>query len=146
MTDEECGELLFSRYAYPCAWGRLVLQKISQKHFDRLTEHAKTGTAPNRQLLRYCYPHAFRRLREFAKENQLERWAEKTVTEFWRTSHGHRGDCRVLLCRVLVSATGEGSFLVSDEKRIFSAINFFRIRLLPGDQVFVHHRVIVEKE
>ena len=146
MTDEELGELLFSRYAYPCAWGRLVLGKIDQDHFDCLTEHAKEGTAPNRQILRYCYPHAFRRLREYAKTKGLIRWSKKTVADFWHNAHGHHGDCRVIRCKVIAANNGEEAPLLSDGNRIFPAVNFFRLALFPDDRVFIHHRVIVEKE
>lgn len=140
------GELLFSRYAYPCAWGRMVSGKISRKHYDELTAHANNGTFPNRQLLRFCYPHAFRRLREFANEISAERWAEETVSKFWRNRHGHQGDCRVLSCAV-VKANGSDSVLVVDEdENIFKVINLYRIPVKPLDTVYTHLRVIIEKE
>jgi hypothetical protein len=145
-TKNEAGELLFFRYAYPCAWGRFIRKKIDREHYDRLVAHADAGTAPNRQTLRYCFPHAFRRLREFANNSGRERWSKETVATFWRQNHGHRGDCRVLSCAVVEPSGKEAFIVIDEEENTFHAINHFRLDLQPLDTVFVHLRTIIEKE
>lgn len=139
------GELLFSRYAYPCAFDRCMNHHISEKHYDELTKCALQGIAPPRSMLRFCFPHAFRGLRRFAAEHGLERWAVATVRAFWRTSHGHTGDCRIIDASVVRTVRNTAEVINSDGKKFF-AVNLYGLQLDQCDKVFIHRRAIVERE
>lgn len=142
--QDRSGELLFSRYAYPCAFDRLLNGHISQIHFEELEICALRGQPPRRELLRYCYPHAFRGLRAFAKETGSDRWDTATVQKFWRTRHGHSGDCAVTLCAI-VNVNSDTAQAVDAEGREYKLINYYRLPLEVGAMVYVHRRVIVER-
>lgn len=140
------GELLFFRYAYPCAWGRYIRKKIDELHYERLNQHSQNGTAPDRQTLRYCFPHAFRRLREYANATGKDRWNRDTVSDFWRLRHGHTGDCMVKKVAV-VETLGPDIYMVIDkDKNLHKVVNLYRLPIGPLDLVFTHLRTIIEKE
>ncbi len=140
------GEQLFLRYAFPCAESRVIRGKLDEAHLEKLKSLAQSGGQPNRQLLRYCFPHAFRRLREFGKSQGLTDgawWSLETVRCFWRQHHGHRGECQ--LRRVVVgSVEGRLVSAIFNDTQV-KAINFYNLPIRVGEEVYLHLGVVVEK-
>jgi hypothetical protein len=145
MTKEISGKRLFLLYAYPCAEGRLILRKIDKEHFDRLVKLVHNGEEPTAQLLRYCFPHAFRRLREYANETSVERWDFATVADFWRHHHGHKGDCRVSLGKVVEVINEVVTRIADNDGFEIRALNLYDLPVNIGDRLYLHRRVLVEK-
>ena len=142
MAKDFSGRRLFLLYSFPCADGRFLRGHIDREHLDRLVALIKSGGEPTTALLRYCFPHAVRRLREFAQLTGTERWALSTVAAFWRHHHGHTGDCRVTIGTVAKLAhIPEAVILTSG----LVAINPYFLPALPGDRFYMHFQVLVEK-
>jgi hypothetical protein len=148
------GEQLFLRYAFPCAdTGAGIIagqkhRKIDEEHLDRLKQLINSNGQPKHRLLYYCFPRAYRRLKQYAEDNGLERWALATVAEFWRYHHGredgYEGDCRVRPCAV-VEANGNGAMAtVECEGEIIYVINIYHLPIQRGQVVYLHWRMIAE--
>jgi len=137
------GEHIFFRYAYPCVEDKMIQGKISETHYLRLKKYAETGERPPRALLKYCFPHAFGALRDHALNSFSESpWDFDVVADYWRHNHGKIGECRVR--KVTVSGImGENGVLLEEEKGAF--LDLYGLSLSPGDLVYVHRRVIIEK-
>jgi hypothetical protein len=146
------GEQLFLRYAFPCTdtpFGMIAGRKtrmLSPKHRAEILDLIKNNGQPRRSLLRFCYPYAFRKLREYAQKNGLERWALATVAEFWRHHHGHTGECSVRCAMVLNVSDDNTTACVAYQGEKFPVVNHYHLPLRMGQYVYVHLRMIAEVE
>ncbi|MFA6105660.1 MAG: hypothetical protein WC725_03655 [Patescibacteria group bacterium] len=143
---EISGKRLFLLYSFPCAEGRHMRGHIDREHLDRLCMLVKNGGEPTTQLLRYCFPHAVRRLREYADKIGADRWSLATVADFWRHHHGHKGDCRVILGKTLKVISPIIVIMTDDKGDAFKVINIYGHAVAPGDRFYLHFRVLIEKE
>jgi hypothetical protein len=138
------GEHIFFRYAFPCAEDKLRQGKISEPHYLRLKEYAETGERPPRSLLKYCFPHAFQALRDYAQNSfSQSAWDVDVVTEYWRYGHGKSGECRVREATVRAFLSEKG-VLMDEENGAF--LNIYGLSLLKGDPVYLHRRIVIEKK
>jgi len=146
------GQQLFLRYAFPCTetpFGIFDGKKariLSPGHRAEILGLIEHNGQPRTSLLRFCYPYAFRMLREYAQRNGLERWALATVTEFWRHHHGHIGECRVRRAVVADAGNGDTTSFVSCDGETLPVINYYHLPLCMGQHVYIHLRVIAEIE
>lgn len=125
------GEKLFLLYAFPCARIRLVRRQIDEDRYFQLTAALQTER-PRRRLLKFCFPHAFKALRELARANsRLDPWSLKNVQALWRENHQKDGG----ICAVSLIA-------VSDKVPLSNPYSY---DLQPGDRVYIHMRCIIEK-
>jgi hypothetical protein len=140
------GEQLFLRYAFPCADTMLIIGKIDEEHFLELDQLVKSNGQPRRRLFPFCFPNAFRKLRKYAEENGLKRWALSTVQDLWRNHHDHEGDCRVRRCTVVEVDDGGVIITVLCGEEQFATINLYHLPILLDNVVYVHRKVVVEIE
>ena len=140
MTQKITGISLFLRYAWPCAEDRLSRGLITRQEFDRLQFYIKSNTPPPVTFLLRCFPGAFNGLITFARKNGKDPWDVKTVQEFWRYHHGHKGLCEVRLLTVMGI---KGNRIQTGIK--FPVINMYGLDLEPGNLIFIHRLVAVEK-
>lgn len=143
------GEQLFLRYAFPCAEGRLIRGKITEQQMEQLKALIENSSPPKRQFLRYCFPHAYRRLREFAQKNGIDhkRWEYDTVSTFWRYHHGHAGNCQVSHGMIVSKKDKIITVMNSDPPYMpIMAINYYDLPACAGDIAYVHLRMVTEIE
>jgi len=138
------GPQLFLRYAFPCAEGKLHANQINQAEFESLESFIKNGGEPEIFLLQKCFPNAAKDLKTFSEARDREMWATRTVAKLWRYHHGHNGDCAVKIATVC-SFVGDSAIQVISGSKVFTAFDTYGLGLDIGDDVYIHHRVIVEK-
>lgn len=137
------GELLFLKYAFPCAWTKQAKGLISRKHFRELENAALNNLKPRRGILKFCFPHAFQDLRRLAGQTRKKTWDIDNVKTYWHEYHGHEGDCKVLSGEVV--AVEDKGVMVKTEHDLVLVINIYGIALIPGDKVYTHQRCVVER-
>ena len=139
------GEMLFLRYAYPCAEIRLTRELISPRDYKLLGEWVRgCGGQPNRGKLKFCFPNAFKALRERASLLGCGTWSLESVTDYWRKNHGHEKPCSVE--RVLIQSlrlAGKDSYIFINGT-VFS--NVYDLDVAIGDAVYIHQFCVIEKE
>ncbi|MBT4849485.1 hypothetical protein HON36_01395 [Candidatus Parcubacteria bacterium] len=135
------GEQLFLRYAFPCVQAREIMGKISPKHSQELTTWAIQDLQPTRRRLKFCFPHAFRALRQLARANNRQTWSLINVQDYWRSNHGHEGDCAVQLVTVV---NLNKIVTVNNGADQLPVVNLYGLHLRVGDKVYTHKRCIVE--
>ncbi len=84
----ESTEEFFLKYAFPCAHVLLQVKAITQEQYDELENSAKTGNTPSRQVMEESFPAAFRRIKQLARDMNIEdHWDMKVMKEYWHNSH-----------------------------------------------------------
>ncbi len=144
MEEKMTGEQLFLRYAFPCAWDKVIQHQIIQEHYDDL-RRALTVKTPRRGPLKYCFPHAFKAMRAWATSigRRSKLWSLENVANYWRHHHAGVGECAV----ELVTALGDSDLLVpvrSSDGREFQAVNQYAYEFEAGAQLYIHRRCVVE--
>lgn len=144
MAENMTGEQLFLRYAFPCALDKMIQNRISPEFHGDL-ERALTVKTPRRGPLKYCFPHAFKAMREWAESigRRSELWNLENVANYWRHHHGHTGECAV----ELVTALGDSDLLVPvrlSDGREFPAVNQYKYAFKAGAQLYIHRRCVAE--
>ena len=138
------GELLFLRYAWPCAEDKLRAREIDPDDFARLESIVKDGKSlPDQILLWRCFPKPAGALAVFAKEHQLEVWNPETVAAFWHRHQGSREECAVKWG--VIKKLGPIAVMVAYDSGVGRAFNPYRLPLILGYQVYVHCHVIAER-
>ncbi len=135
------GERLFLRYAFPCVDARLAKGLISEEHTKELSAWVKGSGRPTRRRLKYCFPNAFKALRELGQRSGREPWSLENVEDYWHNNHKRSGDCAVRLLEVEKVEFG-GRLILVGEKRF---LNGYGLELAPGDKVYVHRQAVIEK-
>ena len=143
MTEIMSGEQLFLRYAFPCAWDKMVRGRISPEFHADLGQ-ALTLPRPRRGLLKFCFPKAWKAMRVHARNvGRSDLWSLENVADYWRHHHGHAGECAV----ELVTALGDSDLLVPvrlSDGREFSAVNQYAYEFEAGAQLYIHRRCVAE--
>jgi hypothetical protein len=138
------GELLFLRYAFPCAEIRLKNGLISEADYQILFGWVNGKEIPNRKKLKFCFPNAFKASRDLALAKGVPVWSWENITNYWRNHHGHYGICAVL--PLMVMPGGNFSLVGSDE--VIDGLkvkNIYNLDIVAGDIVFAHQLCLVEK-
>lgn len=145
MSEELTSEQFSLRYMWPCAEERLRRELITREQFDQLKRLVETNGQPSREFLEVCFPGAVKRQREFAGGDEVLMWRLSKVAEYW---HQHRGiegtHCDVYQAEV-VSTFGRFIRLVGGGKLPAAVLNDFNLDLSPGDRIFIHLFVAIEK-
>lgn len=149
MADRMSGERLFLLYAFPCAIDSANSEHqngISAEKIEKLKFLVDNNIKPERSFLEECFPQAVQNLRSFAKRHtpDCDMWALDTVKTFWRYAHNEYSDCKTCLVQI-VSVNKNIAVANFCGKEIF-VINQYGLELQPGDQVFCHRHVVIEKK
>ena len=143
------GERFFLHYAFPCAEDKYLAGKISFGDYQLLKRSVQIpGLSPDRELLARCFPTACQRFSTFTIREGLEPWSLSTVAEYWRHHHEGKEHCTVRLATIKVTGKirdQDEVFLVDCDGQGIFVSNPLHYQLRPGDQVYVHWQVIVEK-
>ncbi len=142
MTPEK----FFLGYALPCAEFRRLSGKITADQTERLFQIIEDNTDPDRALLEICYSDAYMEMRALAEKNNREIWGRDNVQDYWRNNHFGPSPVEKLYVwkkhdevRIVLKKELNGK----EDGKIF--INMFNIQLLPGDDVYIHQSLIIEK-
>jgi hypothetical protein len=134
------GEKLFLLYAYPCVSSRLATGKITKAHADELKGLVESGGQPTRRRLKYCFPNAFRAIRELAETKQREVWSLENVADYWRNNHPGQGDCAVEIITIN-KIINDGLMGIECCKKHF---NIYSLPITVDCKVYVHKSCIIE--
>lgn len=151
LEEEESGKLLFSRYVFPCAEDKLNAKKMSAEDVAWLEKIVKKICDPNGWLLDCCFRKAMNDYRRSCANRGVKAdFSLASVTEFWRHHHGHIGDCAVKQGKVISVNTQfieieEITETTNKTQNCAVCINFYNLELFPGDNVFFHRRMVIEK-
>lgn len=86
-TNTAQAQILFLRYAFPCAGVTLARGKITQKEFDFLEKSALNQIPAAWDALERIFVPAWRRIREVAKKLGLDVYSETTIRAYYRDFH-----------------------------------------------------------
>jgi len=139
------GELLFFLYAFPCADIRYTNGHITHEQLVHLQEVKEGYKKPSRKLLKWCFPNAFRSIREQARHTNMPTWSLENVASYWRENHGHKGFCRVL--RATVVHVGKNHMIqvkILGEEVVY-ALNPYLYFLSIGEVYYMHQFCLIEK-
>lgn len=136
------GPQLFLRYAWPCAEDKLRTGKITAKECSILEHWIFYPSEPDTRLLTKCFPKAEEALKKHAQYFELEEWSFENVSGYWRSYHGHSDECAVTE-EIVFSIKDKKIVLVRDGGKF--VVNWYGIKLREGDSIYVHRRVIIEK-
>ena len=157
-------EVLFFRYAFPCT--RVIMDRgdMDQDSYSRLEELAKEGKAPPFKELEQVYKNAFVIMKKLYGNKYR---SKHSIESYWRGG-GHNNEIDnnpdykdrtedfKKLCRVRkVVVTGKAPYFretsswlmiketgISDEQVVWNPYN---VEIKKGDEVNIHHNIIVEK-
>jgi len=133
--EELDGPQFFLRFAWPCAENKLNAKKITNEEFFALGLLITQKLTPEIEFLEHCFPDATK---------HLKNWSREEVADYWHNRHGHEGDCAIKIATIkdLIDLK---IVLVLCENNFFTAINFYDLNLQVDAEVYLHHRVIIEK-
>lgn len=137
------GQLLHSMYIFSCSEYRLDHKLIDQTDFNNLERYIRERTSPSPIFLQYYSPNAFRDLQKFAENKRAYMWSVDIVAEFWRYHHNHK-ESPVLSGKVSSISTMFVTVVVSN--KVMRVTNQYLLKLKPGDEVFIHQWVVVDKK
>ena len=81
-------EEFFMKYAFPCAHVLLQAGTITQEQHDELGKAVLENKFPSREKIESYFVAAFRRIRNLAKEMNIEDyWDMKVLKEYWHNNH-----------------------------------------------------------
>lgn len=135
------GEMLFLRYAFPCVQAKAMRGLISAEHKAMMEECMARGRAPSRRLLKYCFPNAFKGLKETAGVSGVEVWGLANVKAHWRCNHQRDGACGVRLVTV-DQIMDDGKLVMSAQERF---LNIYALELKISSSVYVHKGCVIEE-
>jgi hypothetical protein len=136
-------KILFLRYAFACVTDLFREEKIDQDDFDTLGSLVDREKAiPDVSLLKRCFPIACINLYSLAKSKGRRPWTGQNVESFWRRHHGqHRTPVEI---HEVELSRADGFVKVKSESTKFF-YNRYNLDLKPGDRVYTHVSLIVEK-
>ena len=136
-------KILFLRYAFACVTDLLREKKISQDDFDTLGSLVDRENAiPDISLLKRCFPIACTNLYSLAKIEGRKPWEKRNVENFWREHHfQHRTPVSI---REVELSRADSFVKVKAESTEF-LYNRYHLDLKPGDRVYTHVSLVVEK-
>jgi len=157
----ESAEDLFLKYAFPCAHVLLQVKAITQEQYDELENAAKTSSHPSRQVMEESFPAAFRRIKQLAKEMNIEDyWDMKVMKEYWHNSHNiniYEGEgnyskfpesfcdfCKTHVAEV-IQILPEGFLLIKYNETARPVSGDYIPDAKVGDKVRIHHAYAIEK-
>ena len=134
------GEKLFLRYAFPCVETREEMGVISSEHRKELNKWIEDDAQPSRRRLKYCFPNAFRALRELAESCEREVWSVENVKDYWRNHHKRTVECGVNKT-VIDELEHEGRIAVT---ALGKFLNVYKLLLEKKQLIYTHKRCVVE--
>ena len=157
----ESTEEFFLKYAFPCAHVLLQVKAITQEQYDELENSAKTGNTPSRQVMEESFPAAFRRIKQLARDMNIEdHWDMKVMKEYWHNSHninieegeGSYSDfpesfcdfCKTHIAEV-IQILPEGFLLIKYNETTRPVSGDYIPDAKIGDKVRIHHAYAIEK-
>ena len=87
LNHSKQAQILFLRYAFPCAGVTLARGKITQKEFDFLERVALNQIPVSWNILERIFVPAWRRIREVAKKLGSDPYSETTIRAYYRDFH-----------------------------------------------------------
>jgi hypothetical protein len=157
----ESVEKFFLKYAFPCANVLVDMGEISQEQFERVEQACKNNEQVSKKELEELFKAAFRRIKQIAKEMEIEDyWDKKVIEEYWHRNHNVIIDeedgnyknfpqsfcdfCKVHIAKVEQIISPELALIgYGNTKRpIFT---LFVPDLKVGDKIRIHHAYAVEK-
>jgi hypothetical protein len=136
-------KILFLRYAFACVTDLLRERKISQDDFDALGSLVDRENAiPDISLLKRCFPIACTNLYSLAQSKGRNPWEKESIESFWREHHSqHRTPVEIHE----VELSRADSFVKVKAKSTKFLYNRYNLGLKPGDRVYTHVSLVVEK-
>ncbi|HLC65684.1 MAG TPA: hypothetical protein VJI46_06195 [Candidatus Nanoarchaeia archaeon] len=148
-------EILFLRYAFPCAFILRTRGKISARDYGRLEYAAKHGKKLPQAFLEKSFPKAIEKLRIVANGQNI--WNCGTIRKYFINRHNSMIDDNLFswknapsslkeLCKVKKARVMEKKGRVLVAKYGKSARPVFNLcNAKPGDYVMIHYGYAVEK-
>ncbi len=153
-------EVLFLKYAFPCAFIIKQRGEIDSKTFKTLEDAAVNNNVLDRSLLEKIFFRAFERIDKVAVEMKRHRWDAEVIREYFVKRHNEIIDNGMYsyaaapeslkdLCKVHVATVKRisGKYLVvgyGDERTRPVMGNLVR-GVKEGDKVTIHYGYAVEK-
>jgi len=80
-------EEYFLRYAYPCINNLVQRKRLSKDDAGNLENLLFDKKSITRSYLESCFPEAFRRIKEVAKQMKKPRWDVSVIKKYWEKDH-----------------------------------------------------------
>jgi len=163
---EVSSDILFQRYAVPCAFQLVMSRKLSQDQLDDLEQRAAEGNAWSREVLEETFPTAFSRIRTCFPDQDV--WEIDVVRGYFRDKHNpivkdldvddrYRNLCMVHEAEVLEVIDDEWMRVCYEGSELFPEGSKYRGRqerrvkrmfvpdVVKGEKVTIHWKYAVEK-
>ena len=153
-------EVLFLKYAFPCAFVIKQRGEIDNKTFKTLEDAAINNTVLSHSLLEKIFFRAFERIGNVAKEMKRHRWDAEVIREYFVRRHNEIIDKGMYsyakapeslkdLCRVHVATVKSvsGNYLVVGygDERTRPVMSDLVRGIKEGEKVTIHYGYAVEK-
>jgi len=152
-------EEYFFRYAYPCSDMLVRLGKLDKERKIILDKEFKSNVIPTKLELEECFPEAFRRIKQIAREMRRDYWDILVIKKYFQEEHNkfidaNDGTYKRLpdtiknLCKVYIAEVLDvkgNILLVKYDHKEKSVINKFIKNLKIGDKVTIHFGFAIEK-
>ncbi len=80
-------ELLFFKYAFPCAQVLLDQKKINKETYQELKEMFEQNQTPNKEFLENTFKAGFRRLKTIADQMNRSPWDNDVIEKYFLEDH-----------------------------------------------------------
>ena len=153
-------EVLFLKYAFPCAFVIKQRGEIDNKRFKTLEDAAINNTVLSRNLLEKIFFRAFERIDNVAREMKRSRWDAEVIHEYFIRKHNEIIDKGMYsyatapeslkdLCKVHVATVKRisGKYLVVGygDERTRPVMSDHVRGIKEGEKVTIHYGYAVEK-
>ena len=152
-------EEYFFRYAYPCSDMLVKLGKLDKERKKILDTEFESNVIPTKLELEECFPEAFRRIKQIAREMNRDYWDMVVIKKYFTEEHNKFIDandgtyaklpdtikniCKVYVAEIL---DVKGNILVVKyDHKERSVINKYIEDVKKGDKVTIHFGFAVEK-